>query len=262
MSVLKSARACLGQVKAYQPGKPLEELEREYGIKNAVKMASNENALGPSARVLRAIRANLGAIHRYPDGGCHALRGRLSRHLGVKPAQLIFGNGSDEVLVFAVRAFVERSDEVIVADPSFLIYEIASQVEGARVVKVPAVDFRYDLDAMARRITSKTKLIFIANPDNPIGTYVNAGQLKNFLKKVPEHIAVVVDEAYYEFARSHKDYPDSLKLLRSFSNLIITRTFSKVYGMGGLRIGYAIAREPVITVLQKVREPFNINSLA
>lgn len=257
-----SCKSHLSHVRNYEPGKPLEELEREHGVKNAIKMASNENALGPSPKAAAAVRRTLGRVHRYPDGGCFYLRQSLSRSLGVSGKSLVFGNGSDELLVFAVRAFVEKGDEVIIADPTFLIYEIAAAAENARLVKVPMKEFRYDLEGMARRINRKTKLIFIANPDNPVGTYIPEKRLAAFLRRVPGRVVVVLDEAYYEFARIRKDYPDSLRLLKNFGNLVITRTFSKAYGLSGLRIGYAVTHESIAGALNKVREPFNVNLLA
>ncbi|MGH7198772.1 MAG: histidinol-phosphate transaminase [Candidatus Omnitrophota bacterium] len=261
-SLYFTSRKNLADVKNYEPGKPLEELEREYGIRDAVKMASNENALGPSPKAVRAIQKSLSRIHRYPEGGCYYLRKKLAALLKVEPDRLIFGNGSDEILVFAVRAFVEAGEEVIIADPTFLIYEIAARVESGAVVKVPMKDFRYDLAAMRKKISSRTKLIFIANPDNPVGTYVNEGDLIRFLEAVPKRVVVVLDEAYYEFARIKKDYPDSLKLLKRFENLLVTRTFSKAYGLSGLRIGYGVANPAIVAALNKVREPFNVNLLA
>jgi len=262
MKFFSSIKENLKSVKNYEPGKPLEELEREYGVKNAVKMASNENALGPSPKAVAAARKALGRIHRYPDGGCFYLRHKLAKVLKVQEDQLVFGNGSDEILVFAVRAFVGRGDEVIIADPTFLIYEIAAQVEDGSVVKVPMKDFHYDLEGMRRRINPKTKLIFIANPDNPVGTYVKAPALLRFLKVVPKNVAVVLDEAYYEFAREAFGYPDSLALLKTFENLIVTRTFSKAYGLSGLRVGYGVMSPEMARGLNKVREPFNVNLVA
>ena len=262
MEFFVSAKKNLAKVKNYQPGKPIEEVEREYGLKNAIKMASNENALGPSPKALAAIRKHLTQVHRYPDGTCYYLRNKLSKHLGVSAESLVFGNGSDEILVFAVRTFVGPGDEVIIADPTFMIYEIATQVEDGSFVKVPMKDFHYDLDGMKSRINQRTKLIFIANPDNPVGTYVNEADLLKFLKAVPPNVIVVLDEAYYEFARAQKDYPNSLKLLGSYKNLIITRTFSKAYGLSGLRIGFGVTGSRIANALNKVREPFNVNLLA
>ena len=262
MGLFLTAKPWLSRVKNYEPGKPLEELEREYGIRDAVKMASNENALGPSPKALEAVRKALPRIHRYPEGGCYYLRKALAKRLCVAPESLVFGNGSDEILVFAVRAFVGQESEVIIADPTFLIYQIAAEVENARVIQVPMKDFRYDLDGMADRIGEKTRLIFIANPDNPVGTYSSQKKLEAFLKRVPAGVLVVLDEAYYEFASARKDYPESLKLLKSYPNLLVTRTFSKAYGLSGLRVGYGIAAAEVTAALNKVREPFNVNLLA
>ena len=262
MSHFPQAKPHLAGVKNYQPGKPIEELQREYKIQEVIKMASNENALGPSPKAVLAIRKNLEKIHRYPDAGCHYLREKLCKVLKVKPESLVFGNGSDELLVFIARAFVGEGDEVLIADPTFLIYEIASQAENATVVKVPIKNFSYDLEGMRKKISSKTKLIFIANPDNPVGTYTSAKRLSAFLKLVPKHVLVVLDEAYYEFAAIKKDYPDSLSLLDSYKNLVVTRTFSKAYGLSGLRVGFAIADPSIVAALGKVREPFNVNLLA
>lgn len=262
MSLFRTAKPYLASIKNYVPGKPLEELEREYGIKNAVKMASNENALGPSPKAVAALRKNILRVHLYPEGGCHYLRQKLMKSLGVKSEELVFGNGSDELLVFTVRAFVGAGDEVVTADPTFLIYEIAASVEDGRVVKVPMQDFRYDLSGMFAKITPRTKLIFIANPDNPVGTYINEKRLSAFLERIPRGVLVVLDEAYHEFARIKKDYPDSMKLRKHFHNLIVTRTFSKAHGLAGLRVGYAVAQPDIAEALNKVREPFNVNLLA
>ena len=262
VELFPTAKENLRLVKSYKPGKPLEELERELGVKNAVKMASNENALGPSPKAVSAMRRALSRTHRYPDGGCHKLRLKLAKFLKVSPDALVFGNGSDELLVFAVRAFVSEADEVIIADPTFLIYEIACSVENGRVVRVPMRNFHYDLDGMARRICERTKLIFIANPDNPVGTYINEKALASFLRRVPENVVVVLDEAYCEFARVKKDYPNSLEWLKDFPNVMITRTFSKAYGLAGLRVGYSVSSPAIASALNKVREPFNVNLLA
>ena len=237
MDFFSTTKGHLRGLKTYQPGKPLEELQREYGIQNAVKMASNENALGPSPKAVAAMRAALAKTHRYPDGGCYYLRQKLAKVLKVTPEQLAFGNGSDELLVLVVRAFVGEADEILIADPTFLIYEIACAAENGRAVKVPMKHFQYDLDGMARRLSERTRLVFIANPDNPVGTYVNEKALVSFLNRVPEHVVVVLDEAYREFAMIKKDYPDSLRLLKRFPNLLITRTFPRptawqAYGWG------------------------------
>ncbi len=249
------------KVAPYVPGKPIEEVKRELGLKNVVKLASNENPFGPSAKVLKAIAAESKNLNRYPDGQCFYLRRELAKRLKINPAQLIFGNGSDEIIVMAIRAFVLPDEEVIIARPSFLIYEIAAQAAGAQIVDVPLKNFRYDLEGMKERITPKTKIIFIGNPDNPAGTYVGKNALLNFLNTIRRDILVFIDEAYYEFVRG-KDYPQTVPLLKDFKNLIITRTFSKLFGLAGLRIGYGMADSEIIDCLNRVREPFNVNSLA
>ncbi len=262
MTLFRTAKQHLGQIKTYQPGKPIEEVEREYGVRKAIKMASNENALGPSPKAVAAMKRALKRVHRYPDGGCYYLRTKLAARLGVKPEEIVFGNGSDELLVFAARAFLKPGDEVVIADPTFLIYEIASQVENARCIHVPMKVFRYDLPNMMKAITSKTRLVYIANPDNPVGTYVTEKEVVAFMEGCPEDVVVLLDEAYYEFAKDAPGYPDALKLYRRYPNLIFTRTFSKAYGLSGLRIGYAVADAPLVAALNKVREPFNVNLLA
>lgn len=260
-TLIENAKPRILAVEPYRPGKPIDEVKRELKLRHVIKLASNETPYGPSKKVLAAVRKEAAQINRYPDGGCFYLRQALAKRLGVQTNQLIFGNGSDEIIVMALRAFVGEGDEVIVAKPSFLIYEIAARIEGAVVKSVPLKGFYYDLDRMAQAVTPQTKMIFIGNPDNPAGTYVTAAQLENFLKTIRPDIAVVVDEAYFEYVNT-KDYPDTLKMLERYGNLIITRTFSKFYGLAGLRIGYGIARPEIIDVLNRVREPFNVDSLA
>lgn len=248
-------------VKIYQPGKPIEEVKRELGLKEVIKLASNESPFGPSPKVLKAIAEESKNLNRYPDGGCFLLRQALAKRLGVQEDQLIFGNGSDEIIVMAIRAFVSPGDEVVAATPSFLVYEIASKVAGAVVRSVPLKKLRYDLAGMAKAATERTKIVFIGNPDNPAGTYVTATEVNAFLKSLPKDILVFFDEAYYEFV-SAKDYPDTISLLKQHKNIIVTRTFSKMYGLAGLRIGYGVSTPEVCSYLNRVREPFNINSLA
>ncbi len=255
------ARSSILEIKPYLPGKPIEEVKRELGVKQVVKLASNECPVGPSPKVVRAITQAIKGLNRYPDGGCFHLRQELSRRLKVKPNQLIFGNGSDEIIVMVIRAFVREDDEVIVAQPSFLIYEIASQIAGAKIRSIPLKDFYYDLEGMRKAVKTKTKVLFIGNPDNPASTYLTHNQLRDFLNELPKDVVVIIDEAYFEFVEN-SDYPDSIKLLQSYSNLVITRTFSKMYGLAGLRIGYGIAHADMIDILNRIREPFNVNSLA
>lgn len=250
------------KIKPYKPGKPIEEVKRELKLKGPIiKMASNENTLSPSGRVISAIKRNLKSLNRYPDGGCFYLKKALAGKLRLKPENIIVGNGSDELIILALRAFTSKGDEVIIAKPTFLIYEIASSIEGVKIRTVPLKDFRYDLNGMAKKLSKNTKIVFIANPDNPTGSFLNRGEIDWFLRKVKTDTVVFFDEAYYEFARNLRDYPNTLKYLKK-KNIIITRTFSKIYSLAGLRVGYGLARKELIEVMNKVREPFNVNSLA
>ena len=248
-------------IKPYIPGKPIEEVKRELGLNNVIKLASNENPYGPSPKVRKAIADTARKINRYPDGDCFYLRQILADHLKVRPRQIIFGNGSDEIIVLAVRAFVDEGDEVIIAQPSFLIYDIASQIAGAHVRAIPLKEFRYNLTAMKRAVTGKTKIIFLGNPDNPSGTFIAQTDIIDFLKGLRKDILVFIDEAYYEYVIA-KDYGNSLELLKNYKNVIVTRTFSKMYGLAGLRVGYGVANEELIDLLNRIREPFNVNSIA
>lgn len=249
------------KVKPYVPGRPIEDVKREFGLRSVTKLASNENPYGPPARVLSAIAQAAKNVNRYPDGNCFTLRKELAKKLRVSEEQLIFGNGSDEIIVLAVRAFVRERDEVVIARPSFLIYDIASRIAGAKIRAVPLKDMRYDLKAMRAAITRKTKIVFIGNPDNPAGTYVTDREVRDFLRGIRKDILIFFDEAYFEYVDS-KDYPDTLKLLRTRKNILVTRTFSKMYGLAGLRIGYGIGNPELIDILNRIREPFNINSAA
>ncbi|MFC1703641.1 histidinol-phosphate transaminase [Candidatus Omnitrophota bacterium] len=255
------ARKSILRIKSYQPGKPAEEVRRELGLKKVYKMASNESPFGPSKKVLSAITSATKTLNRYPDGSCFYLRRKLAKKLKVKEEQLIFGNGSDEIIVFAARAFLEPGDEIIIADKTFLIYEIAGQACAAKIVKIRMKDFRYDLKAMKQAITKKTKIVFIANPDNPNGTYVTDAEVKEFFRGLRNDLIVYFDEAYFEIF-DKKNFPNTMKLLQQGRNIIITRTFSKAYSLAGLRIGYGISSLAIISLLNRVREPFNVNSIA
>jgi histidinol-phosphate aminotransferase len=248
-------------VTPYTPGKPIDEVKRELGLDQVIKLASNESPYGPSPKVLKALVQQAKNVNRYPDGGCYNLREALAQRLKVDPHQLIFGNGSDEIIVMAIRAFVGKSDEVVMARPSFLIYDIASRLAGARIRAVPLQDFCYDLEGMSRAVTRKTKIVFIGNPDNPAGTFVSHSDLEAFLNGIRRDVLVFIDEAYYEYVHDPA-YPDSLQLLKSYPNLMIARTFSKMYGLAGLRVGYGVAQADVIDIVNRLREPFNVNSLA
>lgn len=260
MTLTKLARKILEEVTPYTPGKPVEEVQRELGLPTAVKLASNENPLGPSRKALEAVQKALPALHRYPDGSCFYLVKKLAEHLKVAPDQLIVGNGSDEIITLAVRAFVEPDEEIVIAHPTFLIYKIAGQLAGARVRTVPMTDFRYDLGSMRKAVTPKTKLVFIANPDNPTGSYVTKAEVEAFLEGLSSDTIVFFDEAYAELA-DVPDYPDTRPLLAK-RPVIIARTFSKAYGLAGLRVGFCMAPKELIETMNRVREPFNVNSLA
>lgn len=248
-------------IKPYVPGKPIEELERELGIIGSIKLASNENPLGPSPRVIEALSKGIAGLNRYPDGSAYYLKKELSVRLGVSPEEIIFGNGSNEVIELAVRTFLAPGDEAISASPSFVVYSTIVQSAGGRNIIVPLKDWRHDLDAMANQITGKTKIIFIANPNNPTGTINTDTEMDAFIKRVPENVLVAVDEAYNEYVTS-PEYADSMKHFRRGRNILILRTFSKIYGLAGLRIGYGIANASIITEMNKVRQPFNVNSPA
>jgi histidinol-phosphate aminotransferase len=245
----------------YQPGKPIAELEREYGVHNAIKLASNENPLGPSLAALAAIAGGLSDLARYPDGGGFALKHALAEKYGVTPAMLTLGNGSNDILEFAARVFVGVGDEVVCSRHAFAVYPLVTQAVGGRAVEVPAQEWGHDLAAMQRAVTSRTKLVFIANPNNPTGTWLKEDDLRAFLAALPGHVLVVLDEAYSEYV-SEPGYPDGMAMLRDYPNLIVTRTFSKAYGLAGLRVGYGVSSPAIADLLNRVRQPFNVNSLA
>lgn len=248
-------------IKPYVPGKPVEELERELGIRDSIKLASNENPLGPSPRAIEALSKSISRLNRYPDGSAFYLKKSLSMKLGVSTDEILLGNGSNEVIELAVRTFLAPGGEAISARPSFVVYATIVQSAGGKNIIVPLKDWRHDLDAMANRITGKTKLVFIANPNNPTGAINTDAEMDAFMKRVPDNVLVVVDEAYYEYVTSH-EYADSMKHFRQGRNILILRTFSKIYGLAGLRIGYGIANASIITEMNKVRQPFNVNSPA
>lgn len=254
------------KLQPYQPGKPIEELEREYGVSDVVKLASNENPLGPSPRALEALQARAADLARYPDGNGFELKQALSRHLDVEVEQITLGNGSNDVLELVARAFATPKDEVVFSEHAFAVYPIVTQAIGARPVAAKAKNWGHDLEAMAAAVTERTRLIFIANPNNPTGTWVDAEALERFIAALPEHVIVVVDEAYFEFAADPEagveGYPDTLQWLGRYPNLIVTRTFSKAYGLAGLRVGYAVSHPDVADLLNRVRQPFNANSAA
>lgn len=245
----------------YSPGKPIEEVERELGISGSVKLASNENPLGPSPMALQAVRGALAEIHRYPDGSGHGLRHTLATHWDVSPDMLILGNGSNELLDLAGRSFLMPGDEAVYAEQAFLVYDLVAQVTGATKVAVPLKEFTHDLDAMRAAISPRTKLVFVGNPNNPTGTAVPARALEDFLAAIPPEVLVILDEAYYEYLPADLT-PDALRFVLAGRLVLVLRTFSKIYGLAGLRIGYGIGPAPLIALLNRAREPFNTNSLA
>ncbi|MBI4689225.1 MAG: histidinol-phosphate transaminase [Nitrospirae bacterium] len=283
----------------YIPGKPIEELERDLGIKNSIKLASNENPIGPSPLALKAIKDALrttrgsSSLNRYPDGDGfylkNALAEMLSKHdarytiqdtrykihdkkhascivhrasdFRVSPEEIILGNGSNELIDIAVRTFLNPGDEAVMADPSFVVYSMAVQAAGGKAIRIPLKDYKHDLNAMLNAVTSRTKILFIANPNNPTGTITTKKEFDRLMAYLRDGVLVVVDEAYFEYV-TDPEYADSLKHFRNGKDILILRTFSKIYGLAGLRIGYGIAKAEILTEMNKVREPFNTNSIA
>ena len=261
MSFQVPLRKNLLGIKPYIPGKPIEELERELGIKNASKIASNENPLGPSPKVLSALERALPKISRYPDGGAHNLSNALADYLGVLPNQILLGNGSNELLVLLGQMVLNPGDEVLFAEPSFIIYPLVAQLFEAVPKPIPLKDFAHDLQAFSNALSPKTKLVYICNPNNPTGPMVSLLAVEAFLKVCPSNVLVVLDEAYYEYVEE-KTYFESLRILEKYPNLIVLRTFSKAFGLAGLRVGYGISHPDFAEIYQKTRQPFNVNSLA
>lgn len=247
----------------YQPGKPIEEVARELGLpaQDIIKLASNENPLGPSPRALAALQQALPTLHLYPDGNAYYLKQRLAHTLGVQPANLILGNGSNEVLELVGHALIQPGTEAVVSQYCFIVYPIVTLLFGGRLVVVPARNYGHDLPAMARAITSQTRVVFVANPNNPTGTLAPATDLMRLVEQVPPEVLLVVDEAYIEYL---DEPPELLPLVRGgrMPNLLLVRTFSKIYGLAGLRVGYGIGHPELIAALERVREPFNVNAAA
>lgn len=250
------------RLKPYVPGKPIEEVKREFGITcPIVKLASNENPLGPSPKAIAAMREALDQVALYPDGKCFTLTKALAKHLGVTEDELTIGNGSDELIHNLGITFLSHGDEIVQGDPSFSQYETAATVCNSGTCMVPLKDFTHDLDAMADAVTDKTRLVYVANPNNPTGTIVGKAEVERFMARLPERVIVIFDEAYYEYV-DNADYPNTIDYVKQGRNVILLRTFSKIYGLAGLRIGYAIARPELIECLNQVRLPFSVNSIA
>ncbi len=245
----------------YKPGKPVEELARESGVADAVKLASNENPLGPSPAALNAVKQALSSIHRYPDGRGYELTMKISRHLGVSPEMIVLGNGSDELIGMLARAFLVPGDRAVMTEPAFLMYEIMTKAAGAVPVKVPLKQMAVDFDGMLSAIDDRTKILFLNNPLNPTGHAFSKRDFESFLESVPEEVVVVLDEAYIEFVRD-PECARGLDFCTQDRMVVVLRTFSKAYGLAGVRVGYGVMPEEIAGILHKVRQPFNVNSLA
>lgn len=257
----RSARAAIFDIQPYVPGKPIEEVQRELGIADVIKLASNENPLGPSPRAMEALRAWVPRAHLYPDGGAFALKERLAAQLGVARENLIVGNGSDEVIKLLSETFLSPGDEIVMADPSFSEYAFGAQLMGARVRAVPVSAERHDLAAMAEAIGPCTRMVYVCNPNNPTGTIVSAKELSVFMAAIPEEVVVVFDQAYEEYV-TDPGFGGGLAYVKAGRRAVVLRTFSKIYGLAGLRIGYGVAPSDLVALLERAREPFNVNQAA
>jgi len=250
-------------LRPYQPGKPIDELARELGLNETdiVKLASNENPMGPSPKALEAMRSEMEELTRYPDGAGFVLKSTLSDKLGISPEQITLGNGSSDILDFIVRVFVNDGDNVVVSQHAFAIYGLVAKMVGAECIAVPAKDYGHDLTAMAEAINDSTRIVFVTNPNNPTGTWNTGEELTAFLNRVPERVIVLLDEAYFEYVHE-AGYPNGLALLEQYPNLVVTRTFSKAYGLASLRVGFGVSSPELADLMNRVRPPFNVDSFA
>lgn len=255
------SRHAIRNIIPYEPGKPISEVQREYGLDDVIKLASNENPLGPSPMAVEAIREALNEIHLYPDGGGYYLKQKLSDTIGIPTDNIVIGNGSAELVELISESFIGEGDEAVIGRQAFFKYRIAVQIMNGVTVWAPMPDYKHDAEAMLAGITGRTRVLFIANPNNPTGTLMDKGEVDFLMDKVPERILVVFDEAYYDY-RDPARYPDTLPYIREGRNVVVLRTFSKSYGLAALRIGYALTTEPVVQAMNAVREAFNVNSLA
>ena len=261
MNIKKLVNKGINSLSPYEPGKPIEDLERELGIRNAIKLASNENPVGPSPKVLESIDTILKETHRYPDGNATRLKNTIARKFGISPHQVTIGNGSNDIIEFVARSFLSSDDSAIYSEHAFAVYPLVVKAVGAKGIEVPAKEFSHDLDGMLKSIEKNTKLIFIANPNNPTGSFVEYDELIDFLEKVPEDIIVLLDQAYFDYS-SFETKDADFDILDKFPNLLMSRSFSKAYGLAGFRIGYSVSSEDIANYLNRVRQPFNANSLA
>lgn len=262
MSLAERVKPWIAALRPYEPGKPIETLERELGIRGSIKLASNENPLGPSPKAVEAAGRALARVHRYPDGACLRLREALAARLGVGGDQLVFGCGSDEVIELVAKAFLGPGDEALFAWPAFAMYPIVAQGMGAEGVRVPLdASLTHDLPAMAEAVTPRTRVVFVCNPNNPTGTSVGADAFDRFAAALPEDVVLVVDEAYMEYAR-RADFPDALAWVRRRPATAVLRTFSKIHGLAGLRVGYGVMGAELAGYLERARHPFNVSLVA
>jgi histidinol-phosphate aminotransferase len=245
----------------YEGGKPIEELARELGVTSAIKLASNENPLGPSPKALEAARARIGEVHLYPDGAAYRLREAIAARHGIDMGEVIQGNGSNELLDLIVRTFARPEHHIVFAEPAFVVYRIAALSGGIPFTAVPTRDLTHDLEAMAAAVRPNTRVLFVANPNNPTGTHVGRSAVERLLREVPPEVVIVMDEAYIEYADA-PDFPDSLQLRGLRERLLVTRTFSKIYGLAGLRVGYAVGPARLVDYMNRVRAPFNVSGVA
>lgn len=264
MTFNELARPGVASLGVYEPGRPIEEVARELGFQDPgsiIKLASNENALGPSPRAVAAMKKAARSMHLYPDGGAFYLRQALAGKLDVSPGQIIMGTGSNELIEFIGHVFLDETKSIVMADKAFVVYKLVADLFRARTIMVPMSNYTHDLEAMLQAITPDTRVVFVANPNNPTGTMVGQAALDSFMSRVPGHVVVVFDEAYIELLQP-EDQPDCLRYVREGRNVIVLRTFSKTYGLAGLRLGYGIAPEDCIKLLQRVRQPFNTTAMA
>ena len=261
MTALGNVNQRVAALAPYQPGKPVEELARERGIADAVKLASNENPRGPGPSVQRALANAARTLSRYPDGSGFRLKSALAAHLGVATTQITLGNGSSDALDMAVRVAVSPGKRGVVDEHCFMVYPLAVAAANGEVIRVPSQRWAHDLEAFAAAIDEETRIVFISNPNNPTGTWVDEAALCGFLDRVPSHVWVVLDEAYAEYVDT-PGYPNGIRLVERYANLVVTRTFSKIYGLAALRIGYAVSSPAFADLMNRVRQPFNANSLA
>ena len=258
---LELTTAEIRSLQPYQPGKPVEELQRELGLTDIIKLASNENPLGPSPKVATSLQSTFSELARYPDGSAYVIKEKLANFLDVLPENLTIGNGSNDVLELLARVFLRPGLQAICSQHSLVVYPLATKVTGAELIEVPAKDYSQDMAATLDAVTEKTRIVFIANPNNPTGTWISQSELEDFLSQLRQDVIVVLDEAYFDYVEE-ADYPDGISLFKRYPNVVVTRTFSKAYGLAALRMGFAVSNSEIADLMNRVRQPFNVNSLS